>query len=253
MSTFQTSVLNFLSKYDHWEVTNSLPFESPFTIFYSERYNVYIHLVTIAKLHQLKDVNFFQNMSSYCYTHRIKFIHLREEIWMHKKDFVKSRLNSIFNSNTKIHARQCVVKRIHKAEYDLFLGQTHLLNTAKSKFKYGLYKKEQLLAVMGVSGGRWMTKDEDRRRSFEIIRFATSNNTTVVGGFSKLLKHAELELGVQEWMSYFDLDWVLSNVYQRMGFVFKEWMPAKEFELPESKEKSFTSGSLKLIKRIDGK
>ncbi len=250
MANFQTSVTSFISKYDLWEINTTLPFESPFTLLYSEKYNLYIHLISFQKLHLINDQNFFQNISKYCYTHRIKIIHLREEWWMNKKEFIKNRLNSIFNSNTKVHARQCSIKRIHKEEYDSFLNNNHLLQTAKSKFKYGLYKKDFLLAVMGISGGRWMTKDNDRRRSFEIIRFATLNNTTVVGGFSKLLKFAELDLEVQEWMSYYDLDWVVSNVYQRMGFELKELTPAQIFTIPEMNIQSFTSGNLKLIKRI---
>lgn len=250
MKNFRNSFLKFISKYDEWVLRKINLVDSPFDILYSERYKLYVHLVEIDKRLENIPTDFFQSISLYCFENNIKLIHLREEQWLEKSEFIKHRLNSIFESNLKIHARQCKIRRIDKLEYDTFLNQNHLLQTAKTKFKYGLFKKEELVAVMGISGGRWMTKDNDLRRSYEMIRFATTTNTTVVGGFSKLMKYIEEELEVQEWMSYFDLDWVVSNVYTKMGFQIKEIQKPKKLELDSYF--TYTSGNLKLIKRIHG-
>src|SRR5574343_42485 len=240
MKTFRNSFLKFISKYDEWILRKINLVDSPFDILYSDKYKLYIHLIENDNCLDTIDPNFFQSISLHCYEHKIKLIHLREEQWLEKADFIKHRLNSIFESNLKIHARQCKIRRIDKLEYDSFLNQNHLLQTAKTKFKYGLFKKDELVAVMGISGGRWMTKDNDLRRSYEMIRFATKTNTTVVGGFSKLMKFIEEELEVQEWMSYFDLDWVVSNVYTKMGFQIKEIQKPKRTELDN--HFTYTSG-----------
>lgn len=250
MKNFRNSVLKFLSKYDDWELRNNTPIISPFDFYYSPKHKLYIHLVELdERLAKIKP-EFFQEISLYCFENNIKLIHLREEQWMEKPEFLKHRFYTVFESNAKIHARQCKIRRIDKFEYDEFLNQHHLLQTAKTKFKYGLFKKEELFAVMGVSGGRWMTKEDDLRRSFEIIRFATKTNTTVVGGFSKLLRYIEEDIEVQEWMSYFDLDWIVSNVYTKMGFQIKEIQKPKKVNIENLY--TFTSGNLKLINRVNG-
>lgn len=243
-------MLQFLSEFDDWELLQDVPQQSVFDYYYSPKHKLYIHLVESDK--RLKNCvpDFFQQISLHCYHHKTKLIHLREEQWIEKREFIEHRLHSIFETNKKIHARQCKTKRIEKKEYDLFLNQNHLLQTASTRYKYGLYKGEELLAVMGISAGRWMTKEGDLRKSFEIIRFATKTNHTVVGGFSKLLICIEQELQVQEWMTYYDLDWVQSNVYSRLGFVLKEITKPESKIIGTNEMQTFTSGNLKFIKRV---
>lgn len=252
MKKFRTTLLKFLSKYDDWEVRKNGPFESPFDFLYSPKHKLYFHLVECDDRLNDIELNFFQEISLHCFEKNIRLIHLREEQWNSKIDFIKHRLVSIFEENIKVHARQCKIRRINKIEYDDFLNQNHLLQTAKTKFKYGLFKGELLLAVMGISGGRWMTKEDDLRKSFEMIRFATQTNTTVVGGFSKLMKFIEQDIQVEEWMSYFDLDWVVNNVYRTMHFEIKEVTKPKKVRIENSDLHTYTSGNLKLIKRING-
>jgi len=250
MKKFRNAVLRFLSKYDDWELRKNTPCASPFDYYYSPKHKLYIHLVELDERLSFLEASFFQQISSYCFEKNIKLIHLREEQWNDKSDLLKHRFYTVFESNDKVHARQCKIRRIDKFAYDDFLNQHHLLKTAKTKFKYGLFKADELIAVMGISGGRWMTKEDDLRRSFEIIRFATKTNTTVVGGFSKLLRFIEVDLEVQEWMSYFDLDWVVSNVYTKMGFHIKEIQKPKKVVIENLH--TFTSGNLKLINRVNG-
>lgn len=253
MKKFRTSLLQFLSKFDEWELLKNVPYTSVFDFYYSPKHKLYIHLVECDDRLGNLPINFFQEMSVEAYHKKIKLIHLREEQWKDKREFMKHRLLSILGENEKFHARQCKVVRIEKEIYDEFLNANHLLQTASTRYKYGLYKADELLAVMGISAGRWMTKENDLRKSFEIIRFATKTQCTVVGGFSKLLKHIEQELKVEEWMSYYDLDWVVGNVYLRMGFELKQITKAEKKEIEGSTFTSATAGNLKLIKRVYNK
>ncbi|MCF8283742.1 MAG: hypothetical protein K9I48_02055 [Sphingobacteriales bacterium] len=253
MKTFRKSLLSFLFSFDEWELVESKPFPSDFDFYFSPQHKIYIHLVECDKRLSKISPIFFQESSLFAFKQNIKLLHIREEQWLEKPEFIKSRLESIFETNTKIHARQCKIRRIEKPEYDEFMNKHHMLQTAKTKFKFGLFKGDDLLAVMGISGGRWMTQETDLRKSFEIIRFASVSNITVVGGFSKLLKHIENELNVEEWMSYFDLDFVSSNVYKRLGFEIKSVTKVQQKPIPNSELLTYTSGNLKLIKRIHAK
>jgi hypothetical protein len=246
MKKFRTSLLQFLNKTDEWELMQNVPYKSMFNYVYSPKHELYIHIIENDKRREELKTDYFQEISLHCYHKKIRLIQLREESWNEKNEFVKHRLISIFEENKKVHARQCKIRRIEKLEYDTFLNENHLLQTASSRYKYGLYKAEELLAVMGISAGRWMTQENDLRKSFEIIRFATKTNFTVVGGFSKMLRYIEEELAVEEWMSYYDLDWVVSNVYLRMGFELKEITKPKRMESTTI----YNAGNLKLIKRV---
>ncbi len=250
MKQFETSLFGFLSKYDEWEVPTDVPYPSIFKYIYSPKYNLYLHLVSTSFYADVPSKDYYQKMSLHCYHQHIKLIHLREEQWLTKQDFIKHRLLSIFEENKKVHARACKIIRINKKTYDDFLNENHLLQTASTRFKYGLFKDNILLAVMGISAGRWMTQENDLRKSFEIIRFASKTNTTVVGGFSKMLKHIEAELEVEEWMTYYDLDWVQTNVYTRLGFVFKQIMNPQEINSSDNKTKMYNAGNLKFVKRV---
>jgi hypothetical protein len=250
MKKFRTSLLQFLSLFDDWELIQNVPQQSVFDFYYSPKHKLYIHLVELDKRLKICTPDFFQQISLHCYHHKIKLIQLREEQWLEKREFIEHRLQAILETNKKIHARQCKTKRIEKKEYDLFLNQHHLLQTASTRYKYGLYKGEELMAVMGISAGRWMTKEGDLRKSYEIIRFATKTNCTVVGGFSKLLIYIEQELQVQEWMTYYDLDWVQSNVYSRLGFELKQITKPETKMIPNTDKTTYTSGNLKFIKRV---
>lgn len=239
-------MLQFLNKTDDWELMQNVPYKSVFDYVYSPKHKLYIHIIEQDKRREDLKPNYLQEISLHCFYKKNKLIQLTEENWQQKNSFIKHRLSSIFEENKKVHARQCKIRRIEKLEYDSFLNQNHLLQTASSRYKYGLYKADELLAVMGISAGRWMTKENDLRKSFEIIRFATKTNTTVVGGFSKMLSYIEEELAVEEWMSYYDLEWVVSNVYLRMGFELKEITKPKKME----GSNIFNAGNLKLIKRV---
>lgn len=250
MKKFETSLLSFLSKYDEWEVPTDVPYPSVFKFFYSSKYKLYLHLVNTSLYADVPSKDYFQTISLHCYHQHIKLIHLREEQWLTKPDFIKHRLLSIFEENKKVHARACKIIRIDKKIYDDFLNENHLLQTASTRFKFGMYKDQELLAVMGISTGRWMTQENDLRKSFEIVRFASKTHITIVGGFSKMLKHIETELEVEEWMTYYDLDWVQSNVYTRLGFAFKQIMTPKEISPSNGKIKIYNAGNLKFVKRV---
>lgn len=123
-------------------------------------------------------------------------------------NIVKSRLLQKLKKSQKIYARNCVIKSIQFPKE--FLEQTHLQGAgAPTKVNYGLFYKDELVACMTFAPSRF-NKDFE----YELVRYSSALNTTVVGGASKLFKHANL----QSVVSYCARDWSQGQLYKQLGF-----------------------------------
>lgn len=79
----------------------------------------------------------------------------------------------------------------------------------------GLFHDEELVSVMGWNKARF-----DKNYDWELVRFASVLNTTVVGWFSKCLK-AFRELHRGSVVSYADYSRSNGDVYRNNGFIKK--------------------------------
>ena len=117
-------------------------------------------------------------------------VHLHQDVWSRSSDIVKSRIRSKCGiSQQRIYARKTFVKRITKAKYLAFLEDNHLWGATGAKYGYGLYNKvdDMLVAVATFSSKRKINRDNQTFHSFELLRFCTRLDTTVVGGITKLI------------------------------------------------------------------
>jgi very-short-patch-repair endonuclease len=143
-----------------------------------------------------------------------QLIHIFEDEWRYKKEIVQSRLNGILGKNDKIYARKTVCREISYKESKEFLEKSHIQGNCMSKWQYGLFYNDKLVAVMTFGKSRFA--DE-----FELLRFANALNTNVVGGASKLLKHFVKEHPeISKIVSYADRRWSRGNLYEKIGFKF---------------------------------
>lgn len=161
----------------------------------------------------------------------VYLIHLWEDIWKSKRNQVTGRIKSILGINKRIHGRKTRVVNITQKEADEFLIQHHLLGTARSKHRFGLIAGDELTAVSCFSKLRYMKKEGPEYRSAELVRFATKTDFTVIGGFSKLLKHFVTLYKPEDVMSYADRDWSLGRSYEKADFKLKEITPPSEIWL----------------------
>ena len=120
--------------------------------------------------------------------------------------------------NTVIFARNCIIKKVTKPEAELFLNTYHLMNATSSVSNYGLFYKEELIALSSFSSGRKMDRLEAHQRSYELIRFCTKTGISVAGGLSKLLKHFIKEKNAGDIMSYVDKQLSDGSSFIRAGF-----------------------------------
>ena len=158
-------------------------------------------------------------------------VQLWEDQWVHQKSKVKSKIRSLLGLTQRIHARATKIKKIDNSTLVQFLNQNHLNIAIKGKYKYGLYDKEELVAVMSFSKGRTMVRDEKKFASYELLRFCNKLNCTVVGGFSKLLRHFIKVHKPDDLMTYVDADWSNGKSLTTMGFDYVETKEPFEFWL----------------------
>jgi hypothetical protein len=142
-----------------------------------------------------------------------QLIHINEYAWINKRQIVESRIRSLLGLTTKIPARKCVVQKIKYPKQ--FLDANHLQGRGvPTGINYGLYYENQLVATMTFSKSRYR-----KEYQYELIRYCSVLNTTIIGGASKLLRAFEREFNPTSIVSYANRDYSQGNIYQQLGFV----------------------------------
>lgn len=148
-----------------------------------------------------------------------QLIHLWEDVWLTKKEQVLVRLKSLFSINIGFHARKTKVIEIDAQTAKSFLEINHLQGFVKARYKFGLLANDEIIAIATFSDVRPMKLKGTNYFSAELVRFASKNGVTVVGGLSKLIKHFSKQIQVNDIMSYADKDWSLGKGYDKLNFV----------------------------------
>lgn len=163
---------------------------------------------------KFKDSSFHIDKTTGVESIGFKLIHVDEHEWVNKPHIVKSRIRALLNSTYKIFARTTQVRKITFPK--AFLAENHLQGAgAPSPYNYGLFLQDELVAVMTFGTPRF-SKGQD----YELIRYCTLNDVTVVGGPSKLLKAFTKEFPNSSIISYSDKRWSQGNLYKTLGFEY---------------------------------
>lgn len=139
---------------------------------------------------------------------------ITDKEWVYKKDIVKSRLRSLLGTiKHKIYARNTLVRGIKFPKE--FLNTNHMQGAGSpTKYNLGLFKEDELVAVMTFSKPRF-----NNNYDYELVRYCSLVNTTVIGGASKLLKAFRIN-NKGSIISYADRRWSTGNLYKALGFEF---------------------------------
>jgi hypothetical protein len=155
-----------------------------------------------------------------CKENGIKLIQIFEDEWKQKSNIVKSMIKSKLGvSEQKISARKCKVKKLKNKDVAFFFKSNHLNENVRCLVSFGLYYKSEL--VCAISLRKPFTKKH--KSSIEIARFASKLNTSVVGGFQKLLKQVKNWSKIEEYSSiitYSDCRFSVGEVYKKAGFEY---------------------------------
>ncbi len=174
-------------------------------------------LIVLKKMVHPGDDSYFTNtfptedMDFPCY-------YLWEDLWLFHRKKIESKLKSVFGLSSRVHGRACTVRDITNKDLTGFLEKNHLNVPIRAKYKYGLYHKGELMAVISFSKGRPIYRNGLLYNSYELLRFCNKLDTTVVGGFSKLLRHFISQQHPDDIMTYVDRDWSDGATYKKLGF-----------------------------------
>lgn len=145
---------------------------------------------------------------------------------------IKSKLGLIEN---RIFARKCEIKDVSNSESKEFLDDNHMQGGSYiGSVRFGLYFDNKLVSIMTFGKSRYNTNYE-----WELIRFCNKIDCNVVGGASKLFKHATRN-GIKSVISYANLRWSNGNLYEKLGFTF----------INRSKPNYFYTNGNEMISRI---
>ena len=160
-----------------------------------------------------KDKNYHLNKTLECKSKGIQLIHIFEHEWASKRHIVESIIrNKLGLIENKIYARKTIVKEISQREYSNFLELNHIQGSIVSKYRYGLFYNSELVSVIGFGVSRF------KKNEFELHRFCSKLNYSIIGGFSKLIKHFMNQNICSEFITYVDRSKFDGDGYFKIGF-----------------------------------
>lgn len=132
--------------------------------------------------------------------------------------------HKILKSSIKIYARNTKIKLVSNIVKKTFLKENHIQGNTVSKYVYGLYHNEELIALMSFA-----QSDKNPNYEFELKRFCVKIGYSVIGGASKLLKYFEKTIKPKSLITYLNKRWSFeSNFYETLGFNYLNFsIPAK--------------------------
>jgi very-short-patch-repair endonuclease len=169
-----------------------------------------------------KEPSYHLNKTELCESSGIQLIHIFEDEWIYKKEIVCSRiLNMLGKNSRKIYARSCEIRDLTGSQIKKFLDDNHIQGYLPSTYKYGLFFNDELVSVMTFGPLRRALGAVPSDQEYEMYRFCSKLNTSVVGGASKLLKYFIRNYNPSKIISYADRRWSNGNLYTSLNFIKK--------------------------------
>ena len=179
---------------------------------------------------QFKEKNYHWMKKHEIEAYNLNFIQIWQDDWENpvKQQIILSRIQSKLGLSKKIYARDTKFSEIDGTAYKKFCDENHLQGHAKASFKFGLLLGSELVEVISFDHPRHAISrtSKDTLGSYELIRLCTKSGYEVVGGFSKLMKHAQEAIpDMKHVKSFIDLDWSSLEMsgYEKVGFKKIRW------------------------------
>lgn len=166
-----------------------------------------------------KDRFYHLNKTKQCEEQHVHLIHIYDTEWYNTatQQIIKSKIRHLLGKSNRVFARKCTVGVVPTHVATQFLEQNHLQGQAAAKYKFGLYSAgNELIAIATIGKSRY-----NKKYKWELIRYCSKTDTTVVGGLSKLLSFAATVIDLSSLISYADRRWTMltnTNLYETTGF-----------------------------------
>lgn len=153
-----------------------------------------------------KTESYHQDKTEACRALGVTLLHIFEDEWENKQDIIKSMILSRANiTQTRLMARKCELRELTHDEKSNFFDDNHIDGDTACTASWGLIDNASNQIVAAMSARTPFHKKY--KSSIEIARFCTRLNTSVAGGFSKLLEKViehSIQAGKTSIISYVD-------------------------------------------------
>ena len=152
---------------------------------------------------------FFKNMG-------ITLITIFESEWKQKRNIIESMIRSRLGKCKRIYARDLMIRELSNIEARKFHNDNHLSGYVPSKLNFGLYDENdvnKIYCTLSLSKSRF-----NKNIQWEITRFCSLLNHSIVGGLSRLLSFFKMIYKPESILTYADLRFGEGNSYKLVGF-----------------------------------
>lgn len=220
-SNMAVAILDFIKEnYEGEIITNSntiiengLDIYIPALNFAIEFNELYWH----CELH--KDKLYHLNKTIECLSKGISLVHIWEDDWRDKSEVIKSMILNKLGKSIKIYARKCIIKEVDDNSLIRdFCNRNHIQGFTGSKIKIGLFYENRMVSLITFGGLRKNMGQVVKEGSYELMRFCSELNHSIVGGASKLFNYFLQKYNPIDVISYSDYSRSVGGMYQQLGF-----------------------------------
>jgi len=153
--------------------------------------------------------SYHSNLASEFVKHNLRIMQFRADELESKPHLIKSTILNYFGLTLKLNARSCKIKTLSQSESSKFFNENHLMGNKLGASCYGLFLDAELVAAISI---------RKIQNKISIERFCSKQNSTVRGGFSKLLNHVIKIYNPSLVESFCDLRYASGESYIKCGF-----------------------------------
>ena len=146
-------------------------------------------------------------------------IHLHEDTWRQRGAIVRDRLLNRVQATQRVFARKTKARPVDAAVAIAFLDEHHLWGPTNAKYAYGLFLRDELVAVATFTKRKLVKRGRgSKRRTHELLRFCARRDMRVVGGITKLLSAFRKDRDVDDFVTNIDRDWGGGAGWRAIGY-----------------------------------
>lgn len=163
-----------------------------------------------------KDKNYHINKYNSCKELGVELWNIFDWEIDSKFEIIKSKiLNKIHCTSNKISARSLTISIVPPTDKTHFLETNHIQGPCSSTINIGLYKDNVIYALMTFGKSRF-----NKKYNWELLRYCTKLNHSIVGGASKLLTYFMKNYfnSGETLVSYCNLRFSSGNLYRKLQF-----------------------------------
>ena len=169
----------------------------------------------------IKSPSYHKRKTDMCESKGIQLFHIFGYEWTHKRAIIESMIaNCICATQNTVWARNTYVSQISSNECKSFLDSNHRQGNTFASIRLGLRDKKsnELVSVMTFNKVRSTIGKTAKFDGYELSRFCSKLNTSVVGGASKLFKYFTTRYPDVDVVSFSDKAHTSGKLYEILGF-----------------------------------